>query len=365
MLNNNNLQTTDEFSVGNVELKGFSRSIAELEWFLLILVILYLVTPGTMVDNEWLVIKSCLAFGACVLAFRFLNFYRRESYWKLVIETWLMVVFITSVLFYTGKVDSPLLNLYLLVIITSGLTLGKFHTLLILSSIAGTYLYMGMSVYNFDTSSLETIGVMMTVFSPYLLIAYLTTMLSADLHYANKMFKILSETDDMTGLENLRSFNHMLGSEVKTATRYKHIFSLLMIDADGLKKVNDTHGHEAGNTMIESVANSIKSCLRESDRLARYGGDEFIVMLHETQGDAAFDTADRIRKAVENTSFDLDGKQINTTVSIGVACFPDHGASGEELMKKADRALYRSKEDGRNRVTSHSEIESDTEESAE
>ena len=338
------LRFADELSVDIVELKGFSRSIAELEWLLLILVILYLVTPGTLVVDDWLIIKSSLLFGGFVLAFRFLNFYRRESRWKLAIEIWVMIIYITWVLWNTGKTNSPLLNLYLLVIITSGVTLGKITTLLILALITCVYIYMGFPVYGSNTFSLENFGMLMTVFSPYLLVAYLTTMLSADLHHAKKMFKLLSETDEMTGLENLRSFNNTMTSEIKKASRYKHVFSVLMIDADGLKVVNDSFGHDAGNHLIKTVAKSIESCLRESDKLARYGGDEFITLLPETDCEAALEAAERIRKTVENTSFDLEGNQIKTTVSIGVASYPTHASDLDELLKNADRALYQSKE---------------------
>ena len=351
---NNKFDYSEVFSVDNVELKGFSRSIAELEWLLLILVILYLVTPGTVVDSEWLIIKACLAFGAIVLAFRFMNFYRKEAQWKLIFQVWLMILFITYVLYFTGRIDSPLLNLYLLVIITSGLTLGKFHTLLILATITCTYIYMGIPIYqDYKSISLNSIGVMMTVFSPYLLIAYLTTMLSADLHYAKKMFKLLSETDDLTGLENLRSFNQSLETEIKTATRYNRVLSVLMIDADGLKAINDNHGHEAGNTLIKTVASSVQSCLRETDKLARFGGDEFVALLPETGSEAALEVAERIRLAVENTSADEKGTMIRATVSIGIASFPVHANQADELMLNADRALYQSKEEGRNKVSVH------------
>lgn len=353
MNKNNKFQLSAEDNVDHIEIKGFSRSIAELEWLLLILVILYVVTPGVNVENDWLIIKSSMFFGLFVLAFRYLNFYRSETRWKLGIEIWAMIIFITFVLWHTGKVDSPLLNLYLLVIITSGLTMSKFSTIMILGAITSIYIYMGMPSYFSSNFSTEQFGVIMTTFSPYLLIAYLITMLSADLNFAKKMFRQLSETDDMTGLENLRSFKNTLNAELLKASRYKHVFSVVMVDADGLKKINDKHGHDAGNTLIKAVAKSIDSCLRETDRLARYGGDEFVILLPETSCDSALEAGERIRKAVENTSFDIEGNQVKTTVSIGIASYPAHADSLDELMHKADRALYKSKEAGRNNVTVH------------
>ena len=340
-----------EISVEAAELKGFSRSIAELEWLLLTLVILYLVTPGAIVVDDWLIIKSSLLFGGFVLAFRFLNFYKYESRWKLIIEVSIMIIYISWVLWNTGKINSPLLNLYLLVIITSGMTLGKPTTLVFLAFITGAYIYMGFPVYTGNVFSYQNFGLMMTVFSPYLLVAYITTMLSADLHYAKKMFKTLSETDDMTGLENLRSFKNTITFEIKKTDRYKHALSILMIDADGLKAINDSFGHEAGNQLIKAVARAIESCLRETDKLARYGGDEYIALLPETSCKAALEVAERIRKAVENTAINVEGNQIKATVSIGVASYPEHASSLDELLRRVDRALYQSKESGRNRVS--------------
>ena len=346
-----NLHVSTDEHIDIVELKGFSRSIAELEWLLLILVILYLVVPGTLVVNEPAIVKASVGFGLFVLAFRYLNFYRLEARWKLGVEIWAMVIFISIVLCYSGKVHSPLLNLYLLVIITSGLTMGKLSTVFLLTAISIVYLYMGYPGYFTTEFSIEQFGVIMSVFAPYLLMAYLVTMLSADLHYAKKMFKQLSETDDMTGLDNLRSFKNTLNTEILKSERYKHVFSVVMLDADGLKQINDRYGHDAGNTLIKNVANSVKSCLRESDTLARYGGDEFIILLPETEGQDAIDAGERIRTAVENTTFDLEGHKISTTVSIGISGYPEHAQTLDDLMSRADRALYHSKAAGRNSVS--------------
>lgn len=345
------LHNADAMDVEHVELRGFSRSIAELEWLLLILVILYVVVPGNFVSDNWLIIKTCLFFAGFVLAYRYLNFYKRETRWKLAIEIWVMIAFITFVLWNTGKIDSPLLNLYLLVIITSGLTMGKVTTFLILLLITTVYVYMGIPAYSDYSFSLQNFGKMMTIFSPYLLIAYLTTMLSADLQYARRMFKYLSETDDMTGLSNIRAFNNIITQEIKKAERYGQAFTILMIDADNLKGVNDKFGHEAGDRMIKAMATIIQSCLRDSDSLARYGGDEFIALLSQTEQQNAIEAAERIRKAIENSSFDMEGNPVKSTISIGMSCYPAQANNITDLLRKTDQALYLSKNNGRNRVT--------------
>src|SRR5688500_6907102 len=123
------------------ELRGFSRTVAEIEWLTVILVLLYQVifSPGPEASSN--LALGTLLFAGFVLAFHYLNFYRKESNWKIAIETWVMIAFITWVLMQTGRLESPLINLYLLVIITTALTLGKAATLLQMALIATCYLW--------------------------------------------------------------------------------------------------------------------------------------------------------------------------------------------------------------------------------
>jgi len=164
---------------------------------------------------------------------------------------------------------------------------------------------------------------------------------------------VLSETDEMTGLLNKRSFSPMLHKATDFAVQYQQPLSAMMIDADNLKQVNDTYGHKAGDKLILTIANTIKDCLRTSDIICRYGGDEFVVLLPQLPADRAVETAERLRSAIENTSFDVDGKKITTTVSIGIATYPDEVLIAEELLEKADLTLYESKKAGRNTVISY------------
>ena len=336
--------------IEQVELKGFSRSFAELELVLLTLILLYTFAPGAQIENQWIVIQFSLGFAAFMIAFHYLYYYKKETRWKLTIEVWVMIAYITCALWYTGKINSPLLNLYLLVIITSGMTLGKLTTLLVLGLITTIYVYMGIPVLSKGTFTLEHFSTVMTVFSPYLIVAYLTTILSADLQSARKMFKHLSETDEMTGLMNRRSISEIIINEHNKSVRYNRTYSILMVDADGLKMINDEYGHEAGDKLITTLARTIEGCLRESDSIARYGGDEFVIFLPETNRAHAEEAGERIRKAVEKTSFDMNGNLIKATVSIGVGSYPEDTDSADGALNKADRALYSSKREGRNKV---------------
>lgn len=347
---------SEEFSIEQVELKGFSRSVAELEWLLLILVLLYFVAPGTHITDKQAVVLGMVCFAGFVLVFRYLNFNTFDSRWKLAVETWVMIAFITWVLLYTGRNDSPLLSLFLLVIITSGLTLGKMTTLLEFVLITCIYLYLGYGDFEARSFGLADFTQIMIQFAPFLLIAYLITMLSADLYFARRMFQHLSETDELTGLFNKRAYAKLSLREMAKAQRYGHPFAVIMIDADSLKIVNDQYGHEMGDKLIRTVGDTIRKNLRETDVLARYGGDEFIVFLPETTASQARDVCERILDAMSSIRFEIHKKRLPVTVSIGMACYPDDSSSPEDVQERADRALYYSKQEGRNRVTAYADI---------
>lgn len=338
------------------ELRGFSRSMAELQWLLLILVILYFFIPTTPIQHTDAVIIIMVCYATFIMAFRYFNFHARETRWKLALETWAMIAFITLAIWHTGQVESPLLNLYLLVIIACAITLGKVMTMLEVALIACCYLYIGYASYSTAIFVPETFTTLMAKFSPFLLVAYVTSMLASDILNAKKKITILSQTDELTGLLNMRAFNALMEKEIATAERYRQPFTVVMVDVDNLKTINDRYGHPAGSRLIIVIADAIRNCVRSTDVLARYGGDEFIALLTHTSAEQARHAAERIRSAIDNTSYDMDGKRISSTVSIGIASFPDCVTEAKQVLNKADVALYRSKNTGRNRVSYYEDV---------
>ncbi len=336
------------------EIKGFSRTIAEIEWLLLALVLLYLVVANPQDESRPAIYMALLLFAAFVLAFRCANFYKRESRWKLAVETWVMILFITWVLWHSGGLESPLLNLYLLTIIISALTLGKMVTLLEVALIVSCYVWLGHAEIEDSIFTLAYGAQLMGRLAPMLLVAYLTTMLSADIRYAIRRIKILSETDELTGVINMRAFSAILEREAGLSMRYSRSYSILMVDSDNLKSVNDTFGHEAGNRLLIHVVNHIQTALRSTDVLARYGGDAFVVLLPETSGAHAREIAERVRSAVDRSPLDVRGAQVPTTVSVGVASYPDDAQDADAVLDKADKAMYQSKQNGRNQASAFS-----------
>jgi diguanylate cyclase (GGDEF)-like protein len=338
-------------SIEQEELRGIARTVAEIHWLLLILVLLYLIFGGARDDAEasaaiWM---GVFFYAALVMGFRYANFYRRETRWKIALETLGMVGLITWVLWNTDRLASPLLNAYLLPVITSALTLGKVFTLLAVALIAACYLLLGGAIEARELLSLPFVAAFFAQLAPVLLVAYITTMFSADIRYGLARAKLLSETDELTGLLNVRGFALAANRLFAQAARHGRATSVLMIDSDNLKGVNDGYGHAAGNRLLRHLAESIQAELRFTDLAARYGGDEFIVLLPDTPGKGAMEVAERIRNRVGGAALDIDGRSLVTSVSIGIACYPEDGATLDALAAHADGALYSAKQDGRNR----------------
>ncbi len=170
---------------------------------------------------------------------------------------------------------------------------------------------------------------------------------------SKRLMASLSEqtlTDPMTGLYNRRFLQEYTNTITSYTDRNKQKFAILMADIDFFKKVNDTCGHEAGDAILKQLATLLKESVRSSDFVIRYGGEEFLLLLRDTEQEYAIETAEKIRKAVEKHEMELPGTTIKKTISIGVAVYPDDSNTFWQVVKYADVALYNAKETGRNRV---------------
>ena len=164
--------------------------------------------------------------------------------------------------------------------------------------------------------------------------------------------KLLALTDGLTGLLNRRAFYERLNSEYERFRRYDSYLSLIVADFDNLKTINDSYGHPVGDEVIKKIGDILVDTTRESDVLARYGGDEFIIVLPQTNSENATNMAERIRKNIESYTFEINDITFNCSISIGVATAPVTGIdSSDDLLECSDQALYESKRTGGNKVT--------------
>ncbi|MBS1105208.1 MAG: response regulator receiver modulated diguanylate cyclase [Deltaproteobacteria bacterium] len=163
--------------------------------------------------------------------------------------------------------------------------------------------------------------------------------------------------DDVTGAYNARYLFTALDHEIRRAERYGTQLALLFLDIDRFKLVNDQHGHLVGSRTLRRLAEVFGTCIRQVDTLARYGGDEFTILLVDTSLESGIQIAERIRAAVARAHFETRGSaSLQVTVSVGVAAFPMHGREPEVLIDMADKAMYRAKSLGRDRLCSATEL---------
>ena len=171
------------------------------------------------------------------------------------------------------------------------------------------------------------------------------------LEKARNELECLSRQDGLTGILNRREFDRLFRIEFSRAVRFGHNLSLIMIDIDHFKSINDEHGHLAGDNVLRILTTIVEKTIRDIDQFARYGGEEFTLILPEVDRHGACTLAERIRKLVEVANFgDADGNPVHITLSAGVADYPEHGTSEKDIIYAADKALYKAKHKGRNRV---------------
>jgi len=164
-----------------------------------------------------------------------------------------------------------------------------------------------------------------------------------------------ARTDALTGLSNRRVFHETLDAEIRRSRRYRWPVTVLMLDLDHFKDVNDTFGHMLGDLVLERVGGIVRHAVRDADAACRFGGEELAVVLPETAREGGYAVAERIRRRVEQAfqGRPVDGHDISMTISAGLATFPEDGLHAEELLARADEALYGAKHAGRNRVCVH------------
>jgi len=170
------------------------------------------------------------------------------------------------------------------------------------------------------------------------------------INYIYTRTKYLSVTDNLTGLANRRNFESTFEKEFMRALRYSNRLTLVMFDIDHFKNINDTFGHPCGDFVLRQIANSALQTFRKTDTVFRFGGEEFVVILTETDINQAIIPLERFRKTVENLGLTYQDEEINVTVSIGACQLTPEIKTKEEFLQKVDETLYKAKNSGRNKT---------------
>jgi len=330
--------------IEQAQLRGFARSIAEVEWLLLILVMLYLFVTRPVTVRDEIVIGSLVVFALLVLTFRYTSRLRQRTRFKITIEILVMVTFLSAVLSQVGGETNPLVNLYLLPIITAALALGKRATALVVLLVCVCYVLLATLRGGTEALSAALASQAVGVLAPFLLVAFLTTLLAENIHTAKQRIRALSDRDELTNIYNIRAFLRLAEREHERAKRMELPYSILMVDLDHLKKINDTHGHEAGNRAVKLVADALNRITRSADIVSRFGGDEFVVYLADADRPAAEEVGQRVRNVVFATTLEISGTMVRVRVNVGVSSYPQDGNTLQAVMSVADKAMYKDKE---------------------
>lgn len=272
------------------------------------------------------------------------------------------LVILFLLVFFSRRFESPVLVMFIFYIMVG--TFLIHHTKAIKNTITAMVLVVVIFFTSegliFSTEKLTTMaGFNFILLFTYFISAYLSRNLREN---EEKIRDLLQKTQEMSvvdGLTNLYNQTHfflLLRLELKKSQRYQKCFSIIMLDVDHFKNYNDNNGHLKGSQALKQVGDIMRRCFRSSDILAKYGGDEFVIILPHSDKVGAFLAADRLREVVEVEPFDGREKQPlgKITLSLGISSYPEHGSTVEELLDCADKALYSAKNTGRNKTVLYS-----------
>jgi len=327
---------------------GFGRITVSISWLLIALVTLYIVLLSSDRRSALLLGSFCIALSCYNLAARRLAPLRDNGQLKTSLDLMLLLSFVVAVCWFTGKLASPFISVIYLILMAASLTLGKRVSYL-MASLAVVF-YIQLAAAQSQVFG-EHLAVLIVELFPFLLIAHLGALLSGEAESARKEVERLSLTDDLTGLNNMRSFEALAQQQERLAKRYRKPFAICMLDSDNLKQVNDRYGHLAGAELIKWTAHIIRENTRDCDICARFGGDEFIIMYNDHDKDQILPGVERIVQAMAASPCLFEGKPINATLSAGIACYPGDGSDLRGVIMRADEAMYLSKRLGKNRVS--------------
>lgn len=330
----------------------FDRIVRVAGWAFIVVAMLVVAAAGVWLEHQAAILVLLALAGLGILVAHDLLPLGVLGRLKYVLEGSLAITFASLLVLFTGQTASPFFFVFPLVVGGAALAIPAPATAVFTGLAAAGYLAAALAPIGNPPAGdlgLATVAVNLTALG---LVAYVATIVAGEHRRSRDEAIRLSTIDPLTGLFNRTFFFAVVEREIARSDRSGRGFCLLMIDLDDLKVVNDRFGHVVGDRLLEAVGRVIGTRIRRIDTAARYGGDEFVVLLPETDLSGGLVLAEKIRQGAASLAIPTpDGSAIRASLSIGVAAYPTDGATADELLIAADQAMYASKRGGRDRVS--------------
>jgi diguanylate cyclase (GGDEF)-like protein len=340
---------------GSYAAASVNRAVRILAWSFILAVLLIVSASNRWPDQQVAIYATLILAGVFVLIGHEISPTPRPGTARILIEATVGILFITLLVTLTGNASSPFFFLFPLLV--GGIALiSRPVVALALTFEAACAFVIAALAGPIEGQAGRDAGVRVAVNMTALILLTYSCMVIARVQRQTRDAAVrLSTLDPLTDLYNRAFLFNAVDREIQRGRRFKRGFCLLMMDLDGLKAINDRFGHFEGDTVLRGVAQMITDGLRAIDVASRYGGDEFVAVLPETDPSGAYVVAEKIRRSVAEMVVEAGGQQIRTSLSIGVVSFPEDGQTADELMIAADEAMYSSKRLGKNKVVGYAE----------
>jgi diguanylate cyclase (GGDEF)-like protein len=334
-------------SDGGVPTRAYDRVVRIVSWVFILATSTIVAVTGLWPDMQPAIFVLLALAGIFVLVFHDLLPSTALGPAKFVVEGSVAITFATLLIVLTGREASPFFFVFPLIVGGAALVVSPPVTLA-LAAVASLGYLIALTAGATAPLAPNTIATVAINLTALILLAYVAMVIAREQRRARDAAIRLSTVDPLTGLYNRTFFFAAVDREIARSARSGRGFCLLMMDLDELKAVNDRHGHFIGDRVLRGVGDVIAEGVRRIDIAARYGGDEFVVLLPETEVTGAYVLAEKIRMGVADLA--VPGTEVRSSMSVGVVSFPDDGRTSDELMISADQAMYSSKHAGKNRV---------------
>jgi diguanylate cyclase (GGDEF)-like protein len=345
----------DQVLTGSFAVDTYNRAVRILAWSFILVVLLIVSASQLWQPVEPQILAILILAGIFVLVVHELMPLGSLRTARLILEGSATILFLTMLVLLTGRSSSPFFFLLPLLVGGAALIATPAVTMTLTVETILAYVATAVSAPMDAATARDTMARVGINLTALVLLAYAGMVVARVQRRTRQAAIRLSTLDSLTDLYNRAFFFNAVDHEIQRGRRFRRGFCLLMMDLDGLKSINDRYGHYEGDVILRGVSQLIKAGLRGIDVAARYGGDEFVALLPETDPSGAYVVAEKIRQTVSELVVEVNGSQITTSLSIGVVSYPDDGHTADELMIAADEAMYSSKRLGKNRVVGYAE----------